>query len=150
VGAAGPRPAIFVELYNPNDFGFEVPPGAGSSSAGYAVAKSDGTTLFTVAQGTPMEARGHYLACGNTYGLATYRPCDRSFNLGQDIGDNQGVAVFKSTDSANFTAPHRADAAGFVAETNALYKEGTGIPNLTGFSINEEWSLVRKYGTGVS
>jgi uncharacterized repeat protein (TIGR01451 family) len=49
-----------------------------------------------------------------------------------DIPDNAGIALFRTTDSDSFTLDNRLDAVGSTAETNVLYKEGTGYPALSG------------------
>ncbi len=51
-----------------------------------------------------------------------------------DIPDNAGIALFSST--TTFTLANRLDAVGSTAEANTLYKEGTGYPALTPFSID--------------
>ena len=51
-----------------------------------------------------------------------------------DIPDNAGIALFSST--TTFTLANRLDAVGSTSEPNTLYKEGTGYPDLTPFSID--------------
>ena len=54
-----------------------------------------------------------------------------------DIPDNAGIALFNnSTGGGSFTLANRFDAVGSTSEANTLYKEGTGYPALTPFSID--------------
>jgi hypothetical protein len=48
--------------------------------------------------------------------------------LNDDIPTNAGIAIFNTSNQANFTLANRLDAVGTSAETNPLYKEGTGYP----------------------
>jgi hypothetical protein len=51
-----------------------------------------------------------------------------------------GIALFNNnTGGGSFTLANRFDAVGPVAEANVLYKEGSGLPNLTPFAINYAW-----------
>src|SRR6185436_3989695 len=54
---------------------------------------------------------------------------------------NAGIALFNNNVPANFILANRLDAVGSTSEANTLYKEGTGYPALTPFSI--DYSLVR-------
>src|SRR6202008_2561018 len=53
-----------------------------------------------------------------------------------DIPDNAGIAIFNTSVAADFTLATRFDAVGSTSEANTLYKEGTGYPALTPFSID--------------
>src|SRR6185369_13366101 len=53
-----------------------------------------------------------------------------------DIPDNAGIAIFNTSVAANFILANRFDAVGSTSEANTLYKEGTGYPALTPFSID--------------
>lgn len=54
-----------------------------------------------------------------------------------DIPDNAGIALFNnSVGGGNFSLANRLDAVGSTSEANTLYKEGTGYPALTPFSID--------------
>lgn len=64
-----------------------------------------------------------------------------------DIPDNRGIALFNSNTPADWTAANRLDAVGAAGETNTLYKEGAGYPNLQFFSI--ECSFYRNLITGL-
>src|SRR5262249_41054562 len=56
-----------------------------------------------------------------------------------DIPDNAGIAIFTTNIPANFALGTRLDAVGSTAEANVLYKEGTGYPSITPFSIDYSW-----------
>ncbi|HKS10952.1 MAG TPA: lamin tail domain-containing protein, partial [Pyrinomonadaceae bacterium] len=137
----------FVEIYNPSTADFTVTTSDGS--AGYALAASDGTIRFTIPNGTVIPGRGHYLGTnsaayslsGNATGNVTYTT---------DIPDNAGIALFSTATPANFALATRIDAVGSTSEANTLYKEGTGYPALTPFSI--DYSFYRSFcplNTGV-
>lgn len=128
----------FVEIYNNSGADHTVSDsGAGT---GYAVAASDGVARCVIPTGTVIPNRGHYLCTnsvayslsGNATGNATYTT---------DIPDNAGIALFNTSVAANFTLANRLDAVGSTSEANTLYKEGTGYPALTPFSI--DYSFVR-------
>jgi hypothetical protein len=75
------------------------------------------------------------------YGLATYPAGNGTTATGDatyttDIPDNAGIAIFNTSVAANFVLANRLDAVGSTSEANTLYKEGTGYPALTPFSIN--------------
>ena len=67
-----------------------------------------------------------------------------------DILDNSGIALFNTANPANFTLTNRLDAVGSVSETNALYKEGSGHPNLNPdlLPAETEYSWVRRLPSG--
>ena len=146
----------FIEIYNDSGVDHTV---TAISGAGYAIAASDGIVRCIIPNGTVIPARGHYL-CVNSggYGLGTYpagtggATGDASYTTeitdGEDpdgpMGNpplpHQGIALFNnSSGGGSFTLANRFDAVGPVSEANALYKEGTGLPNLTPFPINYSW-----------
>jgi hypothetical protein len=54
-----------------------------------------------------------------------------------DIPDNVGIALFNNnTGGGSYILANRLDAVGSTSEANTLYKEGTGYPALTPFSID--------------
>ncbi len=123
----------FIEIYNASGADHTVADsGAGT---GYAVAASDGTARCVIPNGTVIPNRGHYL-CTNSvaYSLSGNATGDATYTT--DIPDNAGIALFNTSIAANFTSPNRLDAVGSTAEANTLYKEGTGYPALTPFSID--------------
>jgi subtilisin-like proprotein convertase family protein len=128
----------FIEIYNNSGADHTVSDsGAGT---GYSVAASDGVARCTIPNGTVIPNRGHYLCtnsvayslAGNATGNATYTT---------DIPDNAGIALFNTSVAANFVLANRLDAVGSTSEANTLYKEGTGYPALTPFSI--DYAFVR-------
>jgi len=123
----------FIEIYNDNGADHTV---AASSGSGYAVAASDGTTRCSIPNGTVIPARGHYLCVNSgTYSLGGYATGDATYTT--DIPDNAGIALFNNnTGGGNYSLANRFDAVGSTSEANTLYKEGTGYPALTPFSID--------------
>jgi hypothetical protein len=144
----------FIEIYNASDAPHTVNSSDGSAT-GYGVAASDGALRFTIPQNTVIPARGHYLGCnsvgyslaslpsGNDGVSATTATCDATYTAnitnGEDpdgAGPNpplprRGIALFSTANSANFNAGTKLDAVGPTEESNSLYKEGTGVRNLT-------------------
>ena len=128
----------FIELYNNSGADHTV---AGGGS-GYGVAASDGTTRCIIPNGTVIPNRGHYLCVNSVgYSLASYPAGNGTTATGDatyttDIADNAGIAVFNTSVSGNYILANRLDAVGSTGEANTLYKEGTGYPSLTPFSID--------------
>ena len=128
----------FIEIYNNSGADHTViDSGAGT---GYAVAASDGVARCVIPNGTVIPNRGHYL-CTNSvaYSLSGYATGDATYTT--DIPDNAGIALFNTSVAANFILANRLDAVGSTCEANTLYKEGTGYPALTPFSI--DYAFVR-------
>ena len=133
----------FVEIYNTSHMGVQVATSDGSS--GYALVASDGVTRFVIPNGTVIPPFGHYLGVNSVaYNLGLYPAGNGSTATGDatftnNIPDNAGIALFKTSDSANFNLANRIDAVGTTSEANVLYKEGVGLPSLVPFSINYSW-----------
>ena len=128
----------FIEIYNDSGADHTV---AAASGTGYAVAASDGTTRCAIPNGTVIPARGHYL-CTNSigYSLGAYAAGDATYAT--DIPDNAGIALFNNnTGGGSYSLANRFDAVGSTSEANTTYKEGTGYPALTPFSI--DYAFVR-------
>ncbi|HKE56145.1 MAG TPA: hypothetical protein VKB46_05580, partial [Pyrinomonadaceae bacterium] len=76
------------------------------------------------------------------YSLASYPAGNGTTATGDatytaDIPDNAGIALFNNTTGGgSFSLANRFDAVGSTSEANTLYKEGTGYPALTPFSID--------------
>jgi hypothetical protein len=52
----------------------------------------------------------------------------------------QGIALFNNNFGGGaFSLANRFDAVGPTGEANSLYREGTGLPNITPFAINYSW-----------
>ena len=130
----------FIEIYNASGADHTV---TAASGTGYGVAASDGTTRCSIPNGTVIPNRGHYL-CANSvgYSLSAYpagngttATADATYTT--DIPDNAGIALFNNnTGGGSYILANRLDAVGSTGEANTLYKEGTGYPNLTPFSID--------------
>ncbi|MBA4372940.1 MAG: hypothetical protein C0402_08755 [Thermodesulfovibrio sp.] len=130
----------FVEIYNNSDVAHTV---TAASGTGYAVAASDGVVRCTIPNGTVIPARGYYLCVNSVgYSLAAYPAGNGTTATGDatyatDIPDNAGIALFNNnTGGGSFILANRLDAVGSTSEANTLYKEGTGYPALTPFSID--------------
>jgi len=132
----------FVELYNPSSSPLTISVLDGST--GWALVASDNVTRFVIPNGTVIPSHGHYLGVNSAgYSLANYGGVGSGagdITYTTDIPDNSGLALFSTSNPANFLLGNRVDAVGF-ASTAALFKEGTGLPALTPFSI--DFSLVR-------
>jgi hypothetical protein len=123
----------FIEIYNDSGADHTV---ASISGTGYGVAASDGVTRCTIPNGTVIPARGHYLCTNSSaYSLGGYATGDATYTT--DIADNAGIALFNNnTGGGSYVLANRFDAVGSTSEANTLYKEGTGYPALTPFSID--------------
>ena len=123
----------FIEIYN--NSGADHTVDASGTGTGYGVAASDGTLRCSIPDGTVIPNRGHYL-CTNSvaYSLSGYATGDATYTT--DIPDNAGIALFATNVPGEFALATRLDAVGSTGEANTLYKEGTGYPNLTPFSID--------------
>jgi len=130
----------FIEIFNGGGADHTViDSGAGT---GYAVAASDGTARCVIPNGTVIPVKGHYLCVNSVaYSLGSYPAGNGTTATGDatyttDIPDNAGIALFNTSVPANFNLANRFDAVGSTSEANTLYKEGTGYPALTPFSID--------------
>jgi uncharacterized repeat protein (TIGR01451 family) len=109
---------------------------------GYALAASNGVARCVIPNGTVIPARGRYLCVNSVgYSLASYPAGNGTTATGDatfttDIPDNAGIALFSTSIAVNFALATRFDAVGSTSEANTLYKEGTGYPALTPFSID--------------
>jgi hypothetical protein len=126
----------FVELYNNSDAPVTVC--AADSSYGWAVAASDGRTIFRLFNGTTIPARGHYLGANTSYSLTSSAAPDVTYS--SEIADNTGIALFKSTTS--FSAANALDAVGFSG-TVSPFVEGNSLPVIN--TSNDECSFIRKF-----
>jgi hypothetical protein len=135
----------FIEIYNNSGADHTVSAFAGT---GYGIYASDGVIRCLIPNGTVIPAGGHFL-CVNTvgYSLTAYPAGNGTTASGDatyalDIADNAGIALFNNNvGGASLTVANRFDAAGSDTEANVLYKEGTGYPTLTPFSI--DYAFVR-------
>jgi hypothetical protein len=128
----------FIEIYNASGADHTVAGGG----TGYAVVASDGVARCVIPNGTVIPNRGHYLCVNSVgYSLASYPAGNGTTATGDatyttDIPDNAGIALFNTSVAVDFTLANRLDAVGSTSEANILYKEGTGYPALTPFSID--------------
>jgi len=133
----------FIEIYNTSGVDHTV---TAASGTGYAVAASDGLVRCTIPNATLIKAAQHFL-CANSggYSLGSYpagngTTATANATYTTDIPDNAGIALFNNnTGGGSFTLANRFDAVG----SNTLYREGTGYPELTVFTVNS--SFYRKY-----
>lgn len=158
-GSGGARDE-YVELYNNSDSAISVCTTDNSGGWSLAARSADGlstTPIFTLPLGTVIPARSHYLAVnaapGDGYSLGSYpagpgQTASGDTTYTTDIKDDSGVALFKSSNPANFTASSRLDAAGFGGAAGAvadLYREGAGLDPVG--AQNGEHAFVRKLTT---
>jgi hypothetical protein len=128
----------FIEIYNNSGADHTVAGGG----TGYAVAASNAVARCVIPNGTVIPNRGHYLCVNSVgYSLASYPAGNGTTATGDatyttDIPDNAGIAIFNTSVAVDFTLANRLDAVGSTSEANTLYKEGTGYPALTPFSID--------------
>jgi predicted extracellular nuclease len=145
----------FVEIYN--NTAVEHMVAATDGSAGYAVAtaadQTAGAPRCVIPNGTRIPARGHFL-CVNTdgYSLAghpsgTSRNATADATFTADIPANAGLALFSTANTANFNTDTRLDAAGSASETNLLYKEGGGYPDIN-TAAARQYSFFRDLRSG--
>ena len=146
----------FIELYNNTATPISVSTTDGSE--GWAVAASDGVIRFQIPNGTVIPARGHFLGVNSAgYSLSSY-PAAKGANATTatgdatyttDIPDNAGIAVFRTSNTENFSLATRLDAVGSTSEVNTLYKEGNGYSAINPVSV--QYSFVRdNCGKGAS
>jgi len=130
----------FIEIYNNSGADHVV---TAASGTGYGIAASDGVTRCSIPNGALIPDRGYWLCVNSVaYSLASYPSGNGTTATGDatyttDIPDNAGIAIFNNnTGGASYSLVNRLDAAGSTSEANTLYKEGTGYPALTPFSID--------------
>ncbi|HXD32427.1 MAG TPA: FG-GAP-like repeat-containing protein [Pyrinomonadaceae bacterium] len=130
----------FIELYNDSNSPLTISSSDGSS--GYSVAASDGVVRFVIPNGTVIPARGHFLGVNSAgYSLSNYPAGSGTTATGDatyttNIADNAGIALFTTSNPANFALGTRLDAVGSTNEANTLYREGAGYVPLSPFSID--------------
>ncbi|HEY9284243.1 MAG TPA: DUF4394 domain-containing protein [Pyrinomonadaceae bacterium] len=164
----------FIELYNAS--GSDIVVSAADGSEGFSVAASvpsaevaasASARLFVIPNGTVIPARGHYLAVnGNGFSLINYPAGEGGVSFGDntysfDIGDAEGVALFNTANTANYSTTTRLDAAGFATPaappaakpsgakpraSDPLFVEGAGIPRPV--TVENEHSFVRRLEAG--
>ncbi|HYO99621.1 MAG TPA: hypothetical protein VER76_05485, partial [Pyrinomonadaceae bacterium] len=141
------------ELYNRTEAPIVVSAFDGTAGFALAAPNSSGvlTTIAVVPSGRIIPPRGHFLIANNGvggYSLSNYGGTGRAapdITYTDDIPDNTGVALFRTTATAQFTTANRLDAAGF-STANELYREGAGLAPIG--APNEEFSHVRNLTSG--
>jgi hypothetical protein len=137
----------FIEIYNPTSFDHTV---SSVSGTGYALATSSGLVRFVIPNGTQIGKHEHYLiANSGGYSLSAVAVPDGTYTT--TIADTVGMALFNNdTGGASFNLANRYDAVGPASESDPLYREGNGYPNIP--LTNAEFSLVRRFDplTGIS
>lgn len=139
----------FIEIYNASGADHTVEAAfTDGSGDGYGVFASDNLTTprCTIPNGTVIPNRGHFLCVNSVgYSLASY-PAGNAMTATGDapyttnMPENIGIALFNnSVGPVNLILGNRIDAVGTTAEANTLFKEGTGLPTLVGFSIDYAW-----------
>jgi hypothetical protein len=149
----------FVELYNNTDQPLTV--WADDGSTGWALVSTTGAggaldALCIIQNGTTLPTHGHYLytpargyslssyggangAAADATGLAIYtHAADAPF---------AGLALFRTSNPANWTTVHRLDAVGGPL-SSAHLREGAGVAQNFGFVSDAQYSWVRKLTTG--
>ncbi|HYX41469.1 MAG TPA: hypothetical protein VE821_07220, partial [Pyrinomonadaceae bacterium] len=107
--------------------------------------------LVAIPNGTTMPARGHYLlANNNSGGYSLSVAPDQTFAA--DIGDNNGLALFRTAQLDHMTMAYRFDAVGFAGMQGSaapLFYAGAGLAVAnTNVGADEQYSYVRKQTTG--
>ncbi|HEX8422700.1 MAG TPA: lamin tail domain-containing protein [Pyrinomonadaceae bacterium] len=145
----------FVEIYNNSNSTVTVQ--AFDGSAGLALARSNGNVIFTIPNNTNIPPRGHFLAvngggggCTGSFSGSGYPGGGATTNgdttMNEDIPSNGGIALFNTSNQANFNMTNRLDAVGPATEL-ALYRENTGYPPLTVLASSH--SLYRDLRSGL-
>lgn len=125
----------FVRIYN--ETGTTVIVAATSGGSGWAVAKSGGTVLCKIPNGTIVPPGASFLcANSNGYSLSALPANAPNATYTVDIPDNAGIALFSNDAPSSFNLNTRLDAAGSTSEPDPLYREGAGYRSLTPFSID--------------
>ena len=138
----GPVSALDEYIVIHNRTAADITIAAGDSSAGFGVARSDGTLVFTIPNGTLIKARGHFLGV-NTSAFSLGVQYDAGWTT--DIPDGLGLALFDRATPASFgTTAVTLDAVG-VGSSIAPYLEGTALTALTSPG---EFAWVRKAPLG--
>lgn len=116
---------------------------ASDASAGFGVASSNGTLIFTIPNGTVIPARGHFLGV-NTAGFSLGVPNNAAWTT--DIGDVLGLAIFDSANTATFgVSATTLDAVG-VGSSASPYLEGTALASI---NSSGQYAWVRRAASGV-
>ena len=141
----------YIELYNNTDSPLVVATTDGSS--GWALVAADGLTRFIVPVGTIIPARGHFLGVNSLgYSLADYGGTgaaagDATYTADIPLVGGGGVALFNTSNPANFTFANRLDAVGFI-NVPSLYREN-GLNTFPVSSRGTNYFQVRSMAMGL-
>ena len=141
----------YIELYNNTDAPLVVATTDGSS--GWALVAADGLTRFVVPVGTVIPARGHFLGVNSLgYSLTDYGGTgaaagDATYTADIPLVGGGGVALFNTSNPANFIFANRLDAVGFI-NVPSLYREN-GLNTFPGSSRGTNYFQVRSMAMGL-
>ena len=129
-------------------------------SGGFSVARSGGTFVFMIPNGTTIPARGHLLAVNNVgYSLSAYgglNTANPNRTWSTPIPDDTGLALFPTSDPLAYPTSTPLDAVGFTGDatpTPTQYVEGpTGLTGIGSGPFVHNYSFVRRhtYGPGAA
>jgi N-acetylneuraminic acid mutarotase len=153
-GASGAQDE-FIELYNNTDAGIYI--ADSNTSNGWKLRTSNGALDITIQNGPFIPARGHYLIANSSGYSLGGQPNEQpgcvggnctlpNLNYAADIPETGvGLALFRN--ESDFNLENRLDAVGPAGETNTLYKEGNGVPAISGGAGNN-YSFYRSLSSG--
>lgn len=113
----------------------------GGNSNGYSLCNypgGNGSAVFSMAKGPEPAALASPCVANGVNGTFAHTIPDQTWAI--DVPDGAGVALFTTTNLPSFSVDTRLDAVGF-ANSPALYKEGSGIPNVV--TANTEHTYYR-------
>jgi len=158
----------FVELYNPGSSAVMVNTTDNSDgwALGYSTTAGVVSGVAVIPNGTVVPAKGHFLIARNqdaangptlVYSLNSYpgqtnpstlvRGADSDSGYAVDLADNGGLALFKTSTVANFSVATRMDSVGFASTPVGLFKEGTGIPDVSVAGVQQTFFRNSASGT---
>ncbi|HYY42136.1 MAG TPA: S8 family serine peptidase, partial [Pyrinomonadaceae bacterium] len=158
-GPQGPEDQ-FVELYNNTEQTLTVWTHDGSAGWALVSATTSGgafAPLYVIPNGTTLRARTHYLYTpARGYSLSPYGGANAAAPdaTGPDIYTHAsdapfaGLALFRTSNPANWTADFRLDAVGGTLSA-ALLHEGAGLAQNFAFVSDVQYSWTRRLTTGV-
>ncbi|HEY5838874.1 MAG TPA: choice-of-anchor Q domain-containing protein, partial [Pyrinomonadaceae bacterium] len=121
----------FVEIYNNTDSAHTVPAGGYGLFKTGADCNATPVLIGTIAAGTVVPPRGHFLFTGAAYSLANYGGTNAvtgNASLTADLEANRNIALFATTNANEVSTANRLDAVGFGTNTGNvcdLFREGT-------------------------
>jgi hypothetical protein len=137
----------YIELYNNSDADITV--NAADGSSGWTLVEYGGYPLASLPNGTVIRARAHFLAANyyqSTRSVVRLYDCCSYVNYGyadgHEIAVDRGVAIFATSNPANFTQAYKLDSAGFSNIAGGPFREGVGLPPIG--STPGEYAFVRR------